>query len=656
VPPRADHAPMRGFATLALVAFLGAGCLGDGKSRSAARGGPRLLFVAEPDGYVFTVEAGGRGLRQLTRGNDWGARRGVWSPDGSRIAVVTNKVPEGRNAAVLVMSADGRSQRRLAFIPSEESQLRWGSAKAIEVRAYTAFRRIEISTVDSEHGGPRRLVRVIHAPPAVLSPDGSRLAFERKNGHGDTQIFVGRPDRSRAVNVSRSRSRGPSRLVESGETWSPDGTRLAFTLDRGLGNDTREIRVMSADGSNERRLAVAPHWRGGPVWSSDGRSLAYVADADDDGLDELYVAGLDGGRPRRLAEREYIQDIAWQPGAAAPAPPAAPPSANKIRLVRTYSSKLATGHARLTDVRLLARFASLEDRPSLADLSPDGSLLALFWRGSLSLLDLRTNELRFVAPARPSGREPQALFSPDGKRLLYRSWARLLSLELATGRRAQVATSGWGEFAWLTEGRVAFSDLGRLKIVRPGRRPHSVLGVPRVARWAISSDGRGLLYDRRCETFLLDRTSRRPQRLSGHMFVLPRSWAPDGAHFVLQWAEECTPKTDSVWAYHTFDILYNRSGEENAGVGGHGATWSRDSKALFVYSQPTGTAVGGLEALIAVDPRLRRQSTLLREGNADGATFVGPGGWVVFTRYDVPERVSYNETSGGLYVARLVGR
>jgi hypothetical protein len=103
-------------------------------------------------------------------------------------------------------------------------------------------------------------------------------------------------------------------------------------------------------------------------------------------------------------------------------------------------------------------------------------------------------------------------------------------------------------------------------------------------------------------------------------------------------------------------VLYNRVGDEVAGLGGHGATWSRDSKSLFIYAQPTGTAVAGLEALLMVDPRSRRQSTLLREGNADGEAFLGPGGWVVFTRYDRPERVSYNESSGGLYVGRLVGR
>lgn len=651
--PRAYHAGMRGLAVAALACLtvLGTGCLGHGTPSRSGRSS-RLVFVGGEDGYLFTIGADGNGLRQLTRARNWGAERVVWSPDGSRLAVATDRVPEGHNAALLVMDSSGARAKRLAYLPSSQVQLRWASAKRIGVARYALY-RLETSVVDAERGGRLRRVRVEYVREGVRSPDGRQVAFRRRDRHGDTQIFVG-ASRSEAVNVSRSRSVGPSPVVESNQVWSLDGSRLAFTLDRGL--PPPEIRVMRADGSGEHRVAIAPHWSGeGPKWSPDGRFLAYVADGDDDGLSDLYVVPAAGGPSRRLVELEYIHDFEWQPGHSSPAKPA-PPASAKQRLIRTYSTKLAAGHARLTDVRLLRRFTSLEDRPSVADLSPDGSLLALFWRGSLSLLDLRTNELRFVAPAPPSGQDPQALFSPDGKRLLYRRWARLLSLDLATGQRALVATSGWGEFAWLADGRVAFSDLGRLKIVRPGRPPHAVPGMPRVARWAISSHGRRLLYDRRCETFLLDRRSGQRRRLSGHMFVLPRSWAPDGTRFVLQWAEQCTRKTDSIWAYHTFDLLYNRTGDVNASPGGHGATWSRDSKVLFVYAQPTGTAVAGLEALVAVDPRLRRQSTLLREGNADGEAFAGPGGWVVYTRYDVPERVSYNETSGGLYVARLVGR
>jgi WD40-like Beta Propeller Repeat len=402
VPPSARHAGRGCVATLALVALLSTACLGEDTSRSRTDG-QRLLFVAEDDGYVFTVGKSGQALEQLTRGHDWGARRGVWSPDGSHIAVVTDKVPEERNAAVLVMSRDGRNQQRLAFLPSAETQLSWRSERTIVARAFIGFHRVEVSTVDAVHGGRRRIVRIGRYRPGVLSPDGTQLAFDWINRHGDTQIYVARPDRSRAVNASRSRSKGPTPLVEAAETWSPDGTRLAFTLDRGLGRDTREVRVMQADGSNERTLALAPHLRGVPEWSPDGRSVAWVADADDDGLDELHVAPVNGDRPRRLVERNYIQDIEWEPGAARTAPLSAGSGPPPTRLIRTSSRELAKGHARLSDVRLLRRFASDSERPAVADLSVDGALVALIWRGEIDVLDLRTNRLRAVAPSRPPG-------------------------------------------------------------------------------------------------------------------------------------------------------------------------------------------------------------------------------------------------------------
>jgi Tol biopolymer transport system component len=642
---------MRGLAALALISVLASAC-GNDDTRTVAR----LLFVAEPDGYVFTIGADGRGLRQLTRSDDWGGESGSWSPDSSQIAVVTWKVPETKQAALVVMSPDGKRRRRLAYLPSQYTTLRWISTEQIEARSYVAYRRVEVSRIDVEGGG-RRVVHVERGSPGVPSPDGKQLAFERKNSHGDTQIFVSRPDRSQAVNVSRSRSAGPSPLTESSAAWSPDGSMLAFTLDRGLGADTREIRVMQADGSLERTVAAAPHWKTGPVWSADGRFLAYVADADDDGLDELYVAPLAGGPPRRLVERDYIRNVAWEPlGEPKTAAPTPAQSPVKTRRVQTYRRELAPGNARLDDVRLLLSFASDEDRPELVDLSPDGSLVALFRRGSLEVLDLRTNRVRFVAPARGTGAERQARFSPDGNRLLYRRWAKLMLLDLRTGRTSRVATAGWGSFAWLADGRIAFDDRGRLQIVRPGQAASKIEGAPRVHRWALSSSGRRLLYDRRCETFLLDRISGETRRLSGHMFVLPRSWAPGGTHFVLQWAEECNRKTGAIWAYHTYDVLYNRAGDRiaGAGAGGHGATWSADSSMLFTYSQPTGTAVGGLEAIIAVDLPRGRASRLLAEGNAYSEAFLGPGRWVVFARYDTPSRVSYNETSGGLYVGRIV--
>ena len=325
---------------------------------------------------------------------------------------------------------------------------------------------------------------------------------------------------------------------------------------------------------------------------------------------------------------------------------------------RTYSRELATGHARLVDVRLLRRFASDVDRPFLLDLSPDGSLVSVSWRGELGLLDLRSNTVRPIEPSRPAGGyDAHALFSPDGRRLLYRHWAALLLLDVTSGRTSELArTASWGDFAWLADGRIAFSDDGRLKLVRPGGRPHLVAGIPRMSRWAISSTGRRILYDRRCETFLFDRVTGRTRRLSKHMFVLPRSWSPSGTHFILQWAEECKPKTDALWTYHSYDVLYGARGHAIATLVGRGATWSSDSKLLFTYPQQTGTATYGLEALNAADLPGRRDSALVQEGNAYTEAFVGPGRWVVFSRYDRPNRVSHSETSGGLYIGRIAGR
>ncbi len=47
-------------------------------------------------------------------------------------------------------------------------------------------------------------------------------------------------------------------------SWSPDGTRIAFTSSRD-GND--EIYVMNADGSNQTRLTNSPAFDFEPSWS-----------------------------------------------------------------------------------------------------------------------------------------------------------------------------------------------------------------------------------------------------------------------------------------------------------------------------------------------------------------------------------------------------
>jgi hypothetical protein len=321
--------------------------------------------------------------------------------------------------------------------------------------------------------------------------------------------------------------------------------------------------------------------------------------------------------------------------------------------LRTRTYTLRHGRLRLRDVRLLRRFGSYEDWPQLLDISSDGALVALRLHGALELLDLRTNRLALVAAAPWSG----AAFSPDGLRLAYRHRHRLLVRDLRTGGDMLVARSKWGRFEWLQNGRLVFlGDRGTLKLSRPGRAPRPLPRLPRLTDFAFSPSGRRLLYDRRCKTYLLDRRTGTTRRISGHMFLPTEPWAPDGSSFVLQWAEECTPKTGVIWAYHSWDALYAADGRKVAVTGGRDATWSSDSRLLFVYPIQTGSATAGTDAISVIEPRRRHESALLREGNAYNPALIGPGRWVVFAKYDRPDLVPQGDVSGGLYVARLVRR
>jgi TolB protein len=83
------------------------------------------------------------------------------------------------------------------------------------------------------------------------SPDGREIAFLR-----DLSFTV--------VSVDGSGERVLTRnAIGSGFDWASDGT-IAFTRVRG---GYRDIHVMNADGSGQRRLARSPGFEGTPAWS-----------------------------------------------------------------------------------------------------------------------------------------------------------------------------------------------------------------------------------------------------------------------------------------------------------------------------------------------------------------------------------------------------
>lgn len=113
---------------------------------------------------------------------------------------------------------------------------------------------------------------------AAVSPDGRSMAFvSSRSGQADIWILDLKTRKSRNITSHPAGDFRPS--------WSPDGKWLAFSSDRaskkpkgGGGFETAlstEIYVIRANGTELKQVTATGVFAGGPVWSSDGKSIVF---------------------------------------------------------------------------------------------------------------------------------------------------------------------------------------------------------------------------------------------------------------------------------------------------------------------------------------------------------------------------------------------
>jgi hypothetical protein len=255
-------------------------------------------------------------------------------------------------------------------------------------------------------------------------------------------------------------------------------------------------------------------------------------------------------------------------------------------------------------------------------------------------------------------------FSPDGRLLLFRRWRRLLAVDVETGHVSFVADDpAPGAVGWLSDGRVAFVDRGRrLMFVRVGGRPTPAgfrspdpRGSDELGDFTWSPDGAKVLYAQRCETWLLDLRSGRRRKVGGR-FTAPGEWSPDGRFFVLregEWQPSC--RWFTTWLGG--GTLYARGGRRLGALQLGERTWSTDGRYLAFDDGVTGTAVAYEQPLSVLNLRTHRLAWIFH-GRDYGPAFIGPGGWLVYERYDRPQAPPDEAplVPARTYVARLVER
>lgn len=112
---------------------------------------------------------------------------------------------------------------------------------------------------------PVRLTNIVSAYPCP-SPDGSRVVFQ-SNRTGRHEIYVMNVDGSGVVQLTDRPG------DNSTPVWSPDGRRIAFAASAEA--DNSEIYVMDADGGNIVRLTKSPGDDSHPHWSPDGKRIMF---------------------------------------------------------------------------------------------------------------------------------------------------------------------------------------------------------------------------------------------------------------------------------------------------------------------------------------------------------------------------------------------
>jgi hypothetical protein len=310
-------------------------------------------------------------------------------------------------------ATDDSSRRRLGQLQREHGPIVLGNDRALWL-------------VAPDGSEPRQLTDAVHVIWPVWSPDRSQIAFlapDPDDPMGNVSLY--------RIAVDGST---PERLVDgvsahAAPSWSPDGTRIAYTSFAGYDpvyeSGAISVRVVDLETREESDLTGAKYPLAfNPSWSPDGSEIAFVVKHQ--GLGErpqhapgdVMIVNLE-----RTEDDEFenvtngavrdVWSVSWSP------------RGDQLLLYSLFGQTWYEPPS--TSIRLLNRItgkieqlAGIDERPTMPVWSPDGTRFAFTSEEtSIVVVDFKGDRRDLQADEALSG---EITWSPDGQSLLLAPW------------------------------------------------------------------------------------------------------------------------------------------------------------------------------------------------------------------------------------------
>ena len=254
---------------------------GEEREAQLAPGGESFVFVSDSSGNadIYVQRVGGRNALNLTKDDPEIDESPAFSPDGERIAFRSERDGTG---GIFVMGSTGESVRRLTDFGHDPA---WSPDGKLIVFSnqpgqapYSRVTPAYLFAVPAAGGEVRQLTKAGDAVQPLVSPGGRRIAFwGLREGSSQRDLWTIPAD---ATGEPVAEPVTSDAILDWDPVWSPDGTQLYFSSERGGSMNLWRVAIDEATGKTRgapQPVTTPSRTSGSISFSRDGRQLMFVS-------------------------------------------------------------------------------------------------------------------------------------------------------------------------------------------------------------------------------------------------------------------------------------------------------------------------------------------------------------------------------------------